>query len=120
MNERVAKYKGTLTATGGTDGYVTVTANTGCYPGAIGFLFKADGSLAQRVKVTNLNGSTKIGLRFIEQDNADNALRTGAVKRPLFGRSDCSAFNATSIVVFEAQVVPVAQPIYDPIAQADL
>jgi hypothetical protein len=120
MNERVPKFTGTLTATGGTDGYVTFTANTGCYPGAVGYLSKSDGSLQQKVLVTNLSGATKAGIRFLAEGNDDAALRSGGVKRPILGRSDCSAFASGSLLFLPAQVVGVHQPIFDPLPNANL
>ncbi len=115
MNASVPKFKGVLTAQGGTDGYVTFASNTGCYPSAIGYLYKADGSLSQKVLVTNLSGATKAGLRFIEESNLDPALRSGTVRRPNYGRSDCSAFPIGAILSLEAQAVRVNQPIFDPV-----
>lgn len=99
---RVASLKAALTANGGTDGYATLASNTGFYPGAKGWIGKADGSLQRRVVFTDLSGATKVGCRIIPEFAYDlNAVH------PSYGRSDLSAFSTGAILYMDAQVVEV-------------
>lgn len=91
------------TAPGGTAaGYITVTDNTPVFPGAFGSIVKSDTTLAQIVQVTDLVGSTKVGLRFVTSTQS-----TG----PSYGHSDCSAYPAGSVFCLFKQTVS-AQPLF--------
>lgn len=100
MNTRIPMKTFTLSTTGGTDGYLPVTANTGAYPGSKAWLNKADGSLPQLVLVTDLSGADKIGVRFIRENARD-----AGVKHPIYGRSDASAYGSGATLNVFAQVV---------------
>lgn len=83
----------TLTADGDTNGYVTVAANDNYYPGAKVWL--ADNGTAGNAEfvVTDLKGSTKIGLRKLPTFGVN-------AQGPQYGRSDVSAWtvaNGTTI-----------------------
>lgn len=107
MVDRVPQIR--ITGTGDANGYLTVTANTGVYPGATGFLTQADGTGMQLVQVTDVPLATTIGVKFLPQGIDDEKLRTGAVKYPWYGRTDIAAYTAGAILTLLAQVVPVNQ-----------
>jgi hypothetical protein len=119
-HERVPNKKAALTAGGGSDGFVAIGDNTGFYPGGIAWLSKADGSDQQKCLVTELRGTAEVGLRFIPESVTDPKLRDGTVTYPNYGRSDCSGFLATDTLFFPTQVVPVHQPIFDPLPKSEL
>lgn len=74
-----------LTSDGDATGYATVASNADFYAGAQ--LFISDGnSASQLCQVTDLVGTTKIGLRFINVD--------GRLNPPQYGiKSDLSAYT---------------------------
>lgn len=94
----VSAVSAAFTANGGADGYVTVASNAAFYPGATVWL-SSTAVASQEAIVSDLSGSTKIGVRFVR------AVGTG----PSYGRNDCSAFLAadTAMISMPAQVVPI-------------
>jgi hypothetical protein len=112
MYEFVAKKLGTLTATGGADGYVAITSNVGFYPGTFGYLYKADGSAQQYVMITDTKSTDKIGLRFIAESASDDRVRLLTVRPGNAGRSSCTGFTTGDKVSFGAQIAPVQQPTF--------
>lgn len=118
MSIAIGAFAAALTATGGTDGYLTFTANAGFYPGARAWLNKADGTLPQRVLLTDLSGATKVGVRFIPEESLgrdDPKVRSGAVRPGSYGRSDASAYATSDVLSQDAQVVDVIQPAFLPL-----
>lgn len=113
MNARIPAV--TVTGTGAADGYLTVTANDGVYPGAKGWITKSDNTLPQLVLVTDIVSTTKVGVRFIPESASDPKLQTGAVVHPSYGRTGIAAYTAGSILSLPAQLVEVQQPVFDPI-----
>lgn len=111
MNVAIREKQFTLAADGGTDGYCNVTANTGAYPGAIGFLTKADRSLQQRLVCTDLNGADKIGVRFLPE-GLDDSRMGSTVRYGWLGRSSAASFPSGSFLCFGSQVVEVDQPTF--------
>lgn len=110
------------TGTGDAAGFLTVASNAGVYPGAKGWISKSDNTLQQYVMVTALEGSTKIGLRFLPESPDDPKLRdaSSGVRYPNFGRSGLAAYTAGSKLYLPAQVVPVYQPIIDPLGASEI
>lgn len=108
----VAAWSGVLTTSGTAAGYATFSGgNTGVYPGAKGWLSDADATPRRvRVMVTNLSGTTLVGLRIIPENLSDN------VSFPIYHRSDISAYTTAHAarLDLEAQVVQVNQPLFDP------
>ena len=93
----------TTTSPGGTAvGYIAVADNSQVFPGAFGSLVNADQSLPQMVQVTDLIGSTKIGLKFVTSTQS-----TG----PSYGHNSVAAYPAGAIFCQFKQTVS-AQPIY--------
>ncbi len=107
-----------VSGTGAANGYLTVTTNVGIYPGAKGFIRKADGTLPQYCMISEISGTTLVGIRFLPEGMDDVKLRTGEVKFPYYGRSDISAYTAGSTFFMDAQLVEVYQPIFDPLQVA--
>jgi hypothetical protein len=84
-----------LTANGGTDGYVTVTSNAQYYPGAY-VCVRGDTVAGQRYRITNLSGSTKIGLQKVPSFGDPQN------QGPRYTRSDLSAYTtADNAKVFQ-------------------
>lgn len=121
MNERVPGISAALQANGGADGYLTFTDNVGMYPGAKGWL-TSDTAEPQYFIITELKSNTQIGVRFIPVDKDDPKLRSGDVEFPYFGKSDCSAYTTgdNARIDLPAQVVPVYQPLFDPLQNLDV
>lgn len=82
-------------------GLITVADNTIFFPGAKGWISKNDGSASMRVKLISRVGTTQLRVRRI----ADGT--EAIVPAPSYGLTDVSAFNATSTLFVEAQLVPV-------------
>jgi hypothetical protein len=118
MTGRIPAVKFTLASTGGADGACNITSNTGAFPGAIGYLAKSDGTLGQRVQITELVSTTSVALRFLAEGMDDPKIRSGVVKVGNLGRSDCSGYASGSILHIPAQDVAVQQPIFDPMPSA--
>ena len=110
------------TGTGDAQGYLTVASNAGIYPGAKGWLSLSNNTLQQYVMVTELSGTTKVGLRFLPESADDPKLRdtTSGVRHPNFGRNNLAAYLAGSKLYLPAQVVPVYQPIIDPLGFSEI
>ena len=109
-NVEIPAANAAFSADGDAQGYITVASNAAFYPGAKVWLIKPLGGapfflplLQQAGIITDLNGATKIGVRF------DNPIGTG----PSYGRNDCSAFTLAdgSYIMQERQLVRVEQPI---------
>lgn len=77
-----------LTAAGGADGYATVASNTGYYPGCDAWLYDTVSGLSKHCMITDLVGSTKVGLRIIPD--------SGSGAGPSYGRSSLTAFPITT------------------------
>lgn len=88
-----------LTVDGGADGFVTVADNSKFYPGATAWLYST--SASQECTITELSGTTKVGLRFKKA-------------YPSYGRDSCTAYTTalTSKLSMESQVVSVDQPTF--------
>ena len=56
-----------FTANGDGTGYVTMTTNAGFYVGAIAYLYRT--TKQERVIITELVGTTQVGVRIIAPDN---------------------------------------------------
>lgn len=91
-----------LTANGGSDGYATVASNTAFKVGATVWI-RSTLVAGRQCVVTDLNSSTKVGLRFYTND------QTSADSIPRFTRSDLSAYLLadTASISQEAGIVPV-------------
>lgn len=102
MNAWVPEANAALTVDGGSDGYITVADNTPFYPSAEAFLYSTNVT-GQRVMITDLVGSTKIGIRFL----AEFPNRV-----PTYGKSDCSTLKLadSAKISMPGQVVRVEQP----------
>jgi hypothetical protein len=97
MVERVAGI--TFTGTGDADGYLTGTSNAGVYPGREGNLvLTSNGTLNQRVRVTDVIGTTKVGLQFVTE---------GSPQRPSYGHNSLAAYGAGATLILEAGLAPV-------------
>lgn len=90
----------TLTVNGGVNGYITVADNTPIFPNAKGWL--TDSTKSQYCIVTDLIGTTQIGLRFISS--------TGAANNN-YGKNDCSSYLTGSTFNQELQPCEVEEPI---------
>lgn len=111
MHVQVPAASANLTANGDTDGpgYVRVADNSPFYAGAVGWLADSDGS--QRILITELSGSTIVGVRFIAEENQ------GFVPpAPNYGRSSTSAFTTakSARLYMSAQVVNVEASFVKP------
>jgi len=115
MVEQIPGKTFTLAADGDATGFANITSNTGAYPGAVGFLTKADGSVSQKVILTELKSTDQIGLRFIPEAMDDVKLTRKTITWPSGGRSNLSAFATGSLLIIEDQLVRVRQPIFDPV-----
>lgn len=82
-------------------GVLTIAVNDGLkvYPGAIGWVNKDDASANALVKVISVSGDS-ITVRRFKNDDPNSP--------PSYGRSDMSAFAATSHLNLEAQLVTVS------------
>ena len=91
-----------LTADGSATGYITVADNSPFYPSAEAFLYSANVT-GQRVKITELVSTNKIGIRFLGE--FPNQV-------PTYGKSDCSSLKLadTAMISMPGQVVRVEQP----------
>ena len=107
MDIQVPAAAANLTANGGATGYVTVADNTPFYPGCIAWLSDTDGS--QRCLITDLVGTTLVGLRFLLEENCGYRFQP-----PSYGRSNCSAYTLakSAKINMPAQVAPV-EPAFD-------
>lgn len=96
-----------LTANGGSDGFATVASNANFYPGAVVSIIS--GTVAGKdCLVTELSGSTKIGLRFIDVRNS-----SGDLVGPSYGRSDLSAYlTADTAKVFQSTQAVRVNPAF--------
>lgn len=105
-SEEVPAAGAALTGDGDATGYVTVADNSPFYPGAEAWLSNA--TLNQRVIITDLNGTTKIGVRFV----ADVVSNSSAL---MYGsRSSATAFTVASgsRINMPQQLVRVVQPTF--------
>lgn len=91
-----------FTANGDGDGYVDVSSNAGFYVGAIAYI--ARNNLQERVIITELVGTTQVGVRKIGDDNKQQ----GAIQR-YGGRSDLTGYTTalSSRLEMPAQLVKV-------------
>lgn len=97
MVERVAGI--TFTGTGDAAGYLTGTSNAGVFPGQLGNLqVTSDATLKQRVRVTDVSGSTKVGLQFVSETSPEV---------PNYGHNSLAAYSAGATLTLEPGLVPV-------------
>ncbi len=97
-----------LTVNGPATGLITVGSNAGFFVGAECWLVNTDAGSNQRCVVTELQGTTIIGLRFIEEDN-----RGGVATKPAYGRSSCVAYTtAKSSTLWQSQQSVYVDPPY--------
>lgn len=102
------KVKAATTGSGTTDGYVPVAANSVFTVGAFAYLRGPAGSPAsQYCRITDLRGSTEVGVVFYPESITDPKLGTGTVKFPSYGRNDVSSFPINSILSQFAQPIDV-------------
>lgn len=92
-----------LTMDGDSQGYVTVADNAPFFPGAFAWLF-SDTQPSRYCLITDLQGTTRIGLRFVNEDGSG-----AGTNAPSYDRSDCSAYLVVDNAKIDmpAQVVPV-------------
>jgi hypothetical protein len=102
----VAEVMAAFTANGGADGYVTVADNAKFYPSALVWIW-SDNVAAKQYVITDLVGTTKIGVRLVQN-------------MPIYHRSDVSAYTLAqnSKISQEAQVVRVVQPTFSKVDSA--
>ncbi len=95
----------------GSLGYVSVADNTPFYPGCIAWLQDDDGS--QRCLIVKLEGSDKIWLRFLPEENQGIKF-----PQPRDGYSDCTSYTTakSSRIYQEAQLAPVDPAFDKPVA----
>jgi hypothetical protein len=105
-----------LTANGGATGYVTVADNTPFYPGCIAWLSNTD-AVNQRCLITDLSGTTLIGIRFLPEEN-DPVGKQFSARYQGYGRSNCSAFTVakSSRISMSSQLAPVEPASDKPVA----
>lgn len=87
-----------LTAGGSADGFITVADNTGVYVGTNGYI--AHAGVAVAVTVTELVGTTKIGLRLTPGSIQD---ATTQVPGPDYGRTNLTTFLTGDVLTIPAQ-----------------
>ena len=99
------KVRAALTSDGGADGYVAVADNSDFYPGAIVNIADTAGAAAEFV-ITDLSGTTKIGLRATGRTDSASG-KDGSARYTRGG--DLSAWKVanTAAISQERQVVSV-------------
>ena len=85
-------------------GELTMASNDGLMPGAKAWVYKNDDSARARVLILFQTGTTKITVRKYPVDANGNINENAP---PSYGRSDMSAFTATSTISMENQLAPV-------------
>jgi len=93
-----------FSADGTADGYAVVTDNSPFYPSAEVFISN-DNVQGQRAIITELSGTTKIGIRFVKEF---------PLTTPSYGRNSMAAYTAVlnSKIHMPGQVVRVDQPTF--------
>lgn len=92
----ISAAQASLVAIGGADGYVQVADNSPFYPNAFVWVMKADGSDGGQYQITDLVGTTKIGLKAV-------------TTYPNYGKAKLTAFLVGSTIFQEEQLVRIEE-----------
>jgi hypothetical protein len=98
----VAAISAALTADGDATGYATVASTTGFFAGCLGFIRNA--TTAKRIVITEIKSATQLGVRFIADDNEQQA-----ALQVYGGRSNLTGFTtaSTSRIYQESQLARI-------------
>lgn len=111
MNIEVLPVSAALSADGDATGYAAIASTTGWYVGAVGFI-RNNASKVNRIVITEIKDGTHVGVRFIADDNEQQA-----AVQVYGGRSDLTGYTvATASRLYqERQLVRVDPSVQKPV-----